>query len=56
MADADRVREDTMSASQRRAAEAAEIERKMKELLVFRNAGVLTESELEDQKARLHWA
>jgi hypothetical protein len=55
MADADRVPRDIEAAHQRLVAEAAEIERKTKELLVFRDAGVITEAELEEQKARLHW-
>jgi hypothetical protein len=30
-------------------------EQKLKELAVFRDAGVLTEAELEEQKAKLRW-
>jgi hypothetical protein len=33
----------------------AEIERRIEELEVFRDAGVLTDAELEEQKARLRW-
>lgn len=55
MPDVDRVASDTQSASQHRVTEPAEVERKTEELLAFRDAGVLTEAELEEQKARLHW-
>ena len=34
---------------------ADEVERKTNELLEFRDAGVLTEAEFEEQKVRLRW-
>lgn len=34
---------------------ADEVEQKTSELIEFRNAGVLTEAELEEQKAKLRW-
>ena len=55
MADVDHIHSDVLSAAQRRETEAAEIERKTEELLAFRDAGVLTEAELEEQKARVRW-
>ncbi|MEK6277643.1 MAG: hypothetical protein AABM29_06515 [Actinomycetota bacterium] len=58
MVDAEDVRHDASSpSSQDRAAERAEeLERKTKDLEVFRDAGVLTEAELEEQKAKARWA
>jgi hypothetical protein len=57
MADADRVRnEPSVLQRQVAAAERAEqIERKTGELSEFRDAGVLTEAEFEEQKAKLRW-
>jgi hypothetical protein len=37
------------------ALKAAELELKAKELAAFRDAGVLTEAELEEQMAKLRW-
>jgi hypothetical protein len=34
---------------------AAELERRTKELEVFRDAGVLTDAELQEQMARVRW-
>jgi hypothetical protein len=34
---------------------AEEVEQKTSELVEFRNAGVLTEGEFEEQKAKLRW-
>ena len=34
---------------------ATELERKTKELEVFRDAGVLTDAELEEQTAKVRW-
>lgn len=34
---------------------AAELERRTKELEVFRDAGVLTDAELEEQTAKVRW-
>jgi hypothetical protein len=34
---------------------ADEVERRTEELLEFRNAGVLTEAEFEEQKVKLRW-
>jgi hypothetical protein len=57
MADADDVRKDASSSgSYDQAAERAdELERKTKELAVFRDAGILTEAELEEQMAKFRW-
>jgi hypothetical protein len=57
MADADEVRNDArFPYSQEPAAQkAGEIERKMEELAVFRDAGVLTEAEHEEQITKLRW-
>jgi hypothetical protein len=57
MADADSVR-DEPSVFQRQVAAAdrtEQIERKTMELSEFRDAGVLTEAEFEEQKAKLRW-
>ena len=57
MVDVGGVRHDR-SASDRVAQEAdraEQIEQKTNELLAFRDAGVLTEAELEEQKAKLRW-
>lgn len=57
MADAGDVRSDVnYPANEDRAATRAdELERRTKELAAFRDAGVLTEAELEEQKAKLRW-
>jgi hypothetical protein len=46
---------DLVRRSKQRDAQAAELERRIEELQVFRDAGVLTDGELEEQKVRLRW-
>ena len=57
MVDADGVLDDrsTPSRQVRRAQRAEEIEQKTSELAEFRDAGVLTEAEFTEQKAKLRW-
>ena len=57
MPETDGARHDARSSRDREPADerALRIEQKMKELAVFRDAGLLTEVELEEQKARLRW-
>jgi hypothetical protein len=56
MASTDRVREDDAMAARSEAQEAQRVlEQKTNELLEFRDAGILTEAELEEQKAKLRW-
>jgi hypothetical protein len=57
MADADSVRDEPgILQRQVAAAERAEqMERKTVELAAFRDAGVLTEAEFEEQKAKVRW-
>ena len=57
MTDADQVREGTApSLAGGRAAERdLELEQKAKELAVFRDAGVLTDAEVEEQMAKQRW-
>jgi hypothetical protein len=56
MADAERVRDDA-TGSVKNDAQAAEreLEQKTSELLEFRDAGIISEAELEEQKAKLRW-
>jgi hypothetical protein len=57
MVDAERAHSEP-SVLQRRAAaveRAEQMERKTEELAAFRDAGVLTEAEFEEQKAKLRW-
>jgi hypothetical protein len=45
-----------LSGDRKHAAKLAEnLERRREELIVFRDAGVLTEAELEEQMAKLRW-
>ena len=56
MVDADAIRDDR--GTRRRdvqASRAEEIEQRTNELVEFRDAGVLTEAEFEEQKAKLRW-
>jgi hypothetical protein len=57
MVDAEDSRSNAITAnSQAQAAKRAEeLEQKTNELVEFREAGVLTEAELEEQKAKLRW-
>jgi hypothetical protein len=57
MADADSVRDEPVILQRQVAAaeRAEQIERKTVELGAFRDAGVLTEAEFEEQKAKLRW-
>ncbi|MDQ2938994.1 MAG: SHOCT domain-containing protein [Actinomycetota bacterium] len=57
MSDANSVRDDPSILQHRAAAaeRAEQIERKTGELSEFRDAGVLTEAEFEEQKAKLRW-
>jgi hypothetical protein len=57
MVDANGMLDDrsTPSRAVQRARRAEEIEQKTSELIEFRNAGVLTEAELEEQKAKVRW-
>ena len=57
MADADSVRDEPSVLQRQTAAtdRAEQIERKTVELAEFRDAGVLTEAEFEEQKAKLRW-
>jgi hypothetical protein len=57
MADADKVRK-AMQPSGRAANTASlaqDMDRRREELIVFREAGVLTQAELEEQMVRLRW-
>ena len=57
MADADSVRNElgTLQRQGAAAERAEQMERKTLELAAFRDAGVLTEAEFEEQKAKLRW-
>jgi hypothetical protein len=56
MADADRVREDEGGAVNSEVQDPETVlEQKTTELHEFRDAGILTETELEEQKAKLRW-
>jgi hypothetical protein len=57
MVDADGLLDDRRNPSREvhRAERTEEIDQKTKELLEFRDAGVITEAELEEQKAKLRW-
>jgi hypothetical protein len=57
MADADSVRnaQRTLQRQDAVAERAEQIERKTIELAAFRDAGVLTEAEFEEQKAKVRW-
>ncbi|MGH2980428.1 MAG: hypothetical protein ACRDKV_00095 [Solirubrobacterales bacterium] len=46
---------DLLANQDQAAVRADELARKTKELDAFRDAGVLTQSELEEQKAKLRW-
>jgi hypothetical protein len=57
MVDANGIRDDPSIARRgfQQAERAEEIEQKTSELMAFRDAGVLTEAEFEEQKAKLRW-
>jgi hypothetical protein len=57
MVDAERAHSESSVLKHRAAAaeRAEQIERKTIELAAFRDAGVLTEAEFEEQKAKLRW-
>jgi hypothetical protein len=55
MADADEVRNAKPSSPEQGVKLAEDLERRRQELVVFRDAGILTESELEEQMAKLRW-
>ena len=57
MADADSVRnaQRTLQRQDAAAERAEQVERKTIELAAFRDAGVLTEAEFEEQKAKVRW-
>jgi hypothetical protein len=57
MVDANGTRDDRSTPRREvQASRAAEIEQRTNELVEFRDAGVLTEAELEEQKAKLRWS
>jgi hypothetical protein len=56
MADADDFRDESSGSQDEAAERAEELERKTKELAVFRDAGIITEAELTELKAKLRWA
>jgi hypothetical protein len=56
MADTDRVRDDAARAVGGGGEDAERVlEQKTSELVEFRDAGILTEAEFEEQKAKLRW-
>jgi hypothetical protein len=55
MVDAPEIREDAGTPGSQAPTQAEELEQKQGELVEFRNAGVLTEAEFEEQKAKLRW-
>jgi hypothetical protein len=56
MVEPDGMRNDDASVVEGGSQEAqSELEQKTNELLEFRDAGILTEAELEEQKAKLRW-
>ena len=56
MADAERVRGNDVRAAGSEAPDTqSSLEQKTSELLEFRDAGIITEAELEEQKAKLRW-
>jgi putative oligomerization/nucleic acid binding protein len=57
MVDADGIRDDrsTPRREVQQASRAEEIAQRTSELVEFRDAGVLTEAEFEEQKAKLRW-
>jgi capsule polysaccharide export protein KpsE/RkpR len=56
MVSTDRARDDDARVARSEAQEAERVlEQKTNELLEFRDAGILTEAELEEQKAKLRW-
>ena len=56
MADTDRVRDDNARAAGSEVEDAERVlTQKTSELHEFRDAGILTEGELEEQKAKLRW-
>lgn len=56
MVEIDRIGQDDASVVEGGAREAqTDLEQKTNELLEFRDAGILTEAELEEQKAKLRW-
>jgi hypothetical protein len=56
MVDAREIREHAGTPGSREPTQAEVLEQKQSELVEFRNAGVLTEAEFEEQKAKLRWA
>jgi hypothetical protein len=56
MGDAEEVRnEASLSGEPAKAGDPQDMDRRREELIVFREAGVLTQSELEEQMVRLRW-
>jgi hypothetical protein len=57
MADADEVRESAQASSrpEHAAEHAQDMKRRREELIVFQEAGILTQAELEEHMVRLRW-
>jgi hypothetical protein len=57
MADADDVRKTAQPSSrpENAAKQAQDMKRRREELIVFQEAGILTQAELEEQMVRLRW-
>jgi hypothetical protein len=55
MVDAREIREHGGTPGSKQPTQAEELEQKQSELVEFRDAGVLTETEFEEQKAKLRW-